>query len=137
MVELLAQLFDQEVEFEADEVAQTIALNMIMSDRDLGTIVVASRNGKCVGMVLMLYTVSTALGGRVAILEDTVVAEGERGTGIGGKIVEAAIDIAKHEGCKRITLLADSVNVSAHRFYERIGFTRSAMVPFRLHISDD
>ena len=36
-------------------------------------------------------------------------------------------------GCTRVTLLTDGVNTSAIRFYERLGFARSEMVPFRLH----
>ncbi|MGQ0672875.1 MAG: GNAT family N-acetyltransferase, partial [Hyphomicrobium sp.] len=40
------------------------------------------------------------------------------------------------DGCRRITLLTDGDNAAAHRFYERAGFTRSAMVPYRLGLGD-
>ena len=34
----------------------------------------------------------------------------------------------------RVTLNSDADNDAANRFYERFGFRRSAMVPFRLNL---
>jgi GNAT superfamily N-acetyltransferase len=83
-------------------------------------------------MVNLLYTVSTALGARVAMLEDMVVTRQQRGGGIGTLLLQAAIALARADGCQRITLLTDTDNASAHRFYRRHGFVASPMVPFRL-----
>ena len=85
-------------------------------------------------MVNLLYTVSTALGSRVAILEDMVVSPKIRGQNVGSSLIEYALDYARKQGCQRITLLTDSDNIAAHRFYERHGFSRSTMVPFRLDL---
>lgn len=86
------------------------------------------------GMVNLLFTISTALGGRVAILEDMVVRPGYRSCGAGSKLLQAAMDFAKSAGCHRITLLTDRANESAQRFYKRHGFTLSEMVPLRLSL---
>lgn len=62
-------LFEQEKEFSADFVRQKIGLEMIVSDPAVGELLVAERPDKgVVGMVSLLYTVSTAIGGRVACL---------------------------------------------------------------------
>jgi GNAT superfamily N-acetyltransferase len=88
-------------------------------------------------MVNLLYTVSTAIGERVALLEDMVVSSSERGQGVGSNIIKQAVDFAKVKGCKRITLLTDDDNSGAHRFYERHGFSRSSMVAFRMFLDGE
>lgn len=132
LCELLDILFSQEADFTPDFDAQSRGLTQIISDPEIGTILVARKNEQVLGMVNLLYTVSTALGGRVALLEDMVVLPGFRNSGLGSSLLEQAIQTAGLNGCKRITLLTDSVNESAQHFYQRHGFTASAMTPFRL-----
>ncbi|MGZ5001415.1 MAG: GNAT family N-acetyltransferase [Methylomonas sp.] len=132
LCELLNELFMQEAEFNPDYAAQSRGLACIIDNPEVGSILVARRQGEIVGMVNLLYTVSTALGERVALLEDMVVAPAMRGSGIGSRLVEAAIGHARHSGCRRITLLTDQDNQRAQRFYGRHGFRASAMVPLRL-----
>ena len=129
---LLSILFTQEADFTPNDEAQRRGLARIINNPDIGLIVVARQNGKVVGMVNLLYTVSTALGERVAILEDMIVSPDARGAGIGSSLLEQAIHLARVSGCKRITLLTDSSNKSAQRFYQQHGFGFSAMVPLRL-----
>jgi GNAT superfamily N-acetyltransferase len=92
-------------------------------------------NGQIVGMVNLLFTISTALGERVALLEDMVVSPEVRGTGIGAKLLSEAISLARERGCKRITLLTDRSNEAAQRFYAKQGFVLSSMVPMRLSVA--
>jgi len=129
---LLNALFTQEAEFQPDEAAQRRGLTRIITQPDVGLIVVAREGGQVRGMVNLLYTVSTALGERVAWLEDMVVAPTHRGTGLGQQLLQGAIKLARAQGCRRITLLTDGDNVAARRFYEREGFSVSGMVPYRL-----
>jgi GNAT superfamily N-acetyltransferase len=128
---LLDILFSQELEFSADVNTQTRGLRAIVENPELGIILVVRRNTELLGMVNLLFTVSTALGGRVAILEDMVVVPTERGSGVGSSLLSAAIATAREQGCQRITLLTDSANTKAHSFYENQGFTRSQMIAFR------
>lgn len=128
---LLGILFSQESEFTPDVNAQTRGLRTIIENPALGLILVARRDDKLLGLVNLLFTVSTALGGRVAILEDMVVLPTERGSGVGSSLLSAAIATAHEQGCQRVTLLTDSTNETAHAFYEKQGFTRSQMVAFR------
>jgi GNAT superfamily N-acetyltransferase len=130
--ELLAVLFAQEAEFAPDPPAQRRGLARIIGEPQLGTILVARERDAILGVVNLLFTVSTALGERVALLEDMVVAPAARGRGIGSALLRHAIAHARAQGCKRITLLTDGTNEAAQRFYARHGFTASGMVPMRL-----
>ncbi|NCO52885.1 MAG: GNAT family N-acetyltransferase [Deltaproteobacteria bacterium] len=134
LCELLSQLFEQEAEFTPDQAAQRRGLQMILTDNATGMILVAREGRQIVAMVNLLYTVSTALGTRVALLEDMVVAPSQRNCGLGSRLLDAAVRYARRNGCRRITLLTDSDNLSAQRFYQRQGFSRSSMIPLRLSL---
>lgn len=129
---LLELLFAQEAEFRPDRSLQTAGLQQIIDLPDRGRILVLRQETSLIGMVSVLFTISTALGGRVALLEDMVVDIGYRGKGMGTALLDAAIDLAEHAGCQRITLLTDRTNEAAQRFYRRHGFNHSEMVPMRL-----
>jgi GNAT superfamily N-acetyltransferase len=131
LCDLLAVLFSQEAEFKPDRQAQQTGLQAIISNPDIGIILLARHNDEVVAMVSLLFSISTALGGRVAILEDMVVLPDKRGVGIGLELLNAAISTARDSGCQRITLLTDSDNTIARGFYEKQGFVRSGMLAFR------
>lgn len=133
---LLETLFSQEAEFDVDVEAQIRGLEAIIEGRDVGDIVVARKSGEIIGMVSLLYSMSTALGSPVCMLEDMVVSVDGRGFGTGGKLLQFAQIFAAQKGCKRITLLTDYDNTGAHRFYEGNGFSRSSMVAFRMSLDN-
>ena len=131
LCELLNVLFSQEAEFTPDPRIQARGLNQILTSPQIGLIVVARRHNRIIGMVSLLFTVSTALGERVALLEDFVVAPTERNGGIGSQLLDRALDYARLAGCRRITLMTDRANAAAQNFYRKHGFELSAMIPLR------
>ena len=134
LVELLGLLFSQEVEFTADPEKQREALEAILADRSRGRIFVAREGGELVGMASLLYTVSTAEGGKAALFEDLIVEPKHRGKGIGTRLIEYVIQQARAEGVLRITLLTDLQNDTALGLYRKHGFVDSPMQPMRLHL---
>jgi GNAT superfamily N-acetyltransferase len=134
---LLGQLFAQEAEFSPAPELQAKGLLLILNGQDVGCILLAESDGQIIGMINLLYTVSTALGGRVALLEDMVVDGDFRGLGVGERLLHAGLDQARADGCLRVTLLTDQDNGRAHSFYERHGFSRSSMIPFRRLLGSD
>ena len=134
LVELLGMLFAQEEEFAPDAARQRAGLEAIIASAEIGTILVLREGGEIIGMVSLLYTVSTFLGGRVALLEDMIVVPDRRGKGHGTALLQAAIRHATETGCRRITLLADGANAEAQAFYRRLGFIASPMRPYRLQL---
>ncbi|HEY8965514.1 MAG TPA: GNAT family N-acetyltransferase [Candidatus Methylacidiphilales bacterium] len=132
---LLVLLFEQEAEFQPDAARQEAGLRLVLADPKVGTILVLrATDGDPVGMVLLLYTVSTFLGKRAALLEDFVVDPAHRGHGGGGMLLDAAIARAKAEGCARITLLTDVDNTGAQELYWKKGFGVSSMRAMRLSL---
>ena len=129
---LLGILFEQEAEFAADPARQAAGLARIIAAPDIGRVLLAGPAPAPLGMVVLLYTVSTALGGRAALLEDMVVAPLARGQGLGAALIRAAIAQARQDGARRITLLTDADNRRAQAFYRREGFQASPMTPYRL-----
>jgi GNAT superfamily N-acetyltransferase len=129
---LLAMLFAQEQEFQPNRDRQQRGLNGIITHPELGCIWVAHVDEKPVGMVNVLYSLSSALGGKVALLEDMVVDPAYRRCGIGSRLLNHAVAQAQNHDCLRITLLTDQGNSEAQAFYRRHGFVLSSMLPMRL-----
>jgi GNAT superfamily N-acetyltransferase len=96
---------------------------------------VLRRDGAIVGMINLLFTISTAEGGFVILLEDLVVHTEYQGKGYGSKLLQHAIDFAKQKNFCRITLLTDRPENVAQEFFRRHGFVESSMIPMRLWIN--
>jgi ribosomal protein S18 acetylase RimI-like enzyme len=134
LCKLLHELFSLEAEFLPDEKVQERGLRKIISDDSVGEIFVAQKDNKTVAMVTVLYTVSTAFGAKAAILEDMIVDAKYRGENIGSSLIDFSLKSIKEQGCTRVTLLTDCDNFKAHMFYEKHGFVKSNMIPFRQKI---
>ena len=132
LVELLGILFESEAEFSADAEKQRVALQAILADPGKGKIFVAREGRQVVAMASLLYTISTAEGGKAAIFEDLVVAPEHRTRGIGEALLKHVVAEARADGVLRITLLTDMQNERAQAMYRRVGFVGSPMKPMRL-----
>ena len=64
-------------------------------------------------------------GGLCAEIESMHVDPAERGSGIGGLLLEAAVDRAREWGAYRVQLTSNGQRADAHRFYARHGFDPS------------
>lgn len=131
MVTLLSILFEQEVEHSVNLKAQEEGLRQILEHPHMGQLFVLDAEEKCVAMVSLLFSISTALGGKVAWLEDMIVHPKYRHKTYGTQLLEYALHAAKKLTCKRITLLTDADNKAAHHFYEKVGFQASSMQVFK------
>jgi predicted N-acetyltransferase YhbS len=132
--ELLNELFSFEKEFIVNKKLQEKGLQKILENENIGDVLLVSFDDEVVAMVILLYTISTALGTKVAILEDMIVSKNFQNQNIGSELLKYAIEVAKNKGCKRITLLTDDENFNAHKFYKKSGFEKSNMIPFRIFI---
>jgi GNAT superfamily N-acetyltransferase len=64
-------------------------------------------------------------------VEDLVVAEEERGRGIGRRLLDAIEAWARAEGAARLQLLADRENAPALAFYARLGWRSTRLIGLR------
>src|SRR5437762_7537415 len=132
--EMLGGLFAQESDFRPDKQKLLRGLLLIFEQPSRGRVFVLRREGAIVGMINLLFTISTAEGGFVILLEDLVIHKQYQGKGYGSKLLNYAIDFAKQKNFLRITLLTDRPENVAQEFFRRHGFVESSMIPMRLWI---
>jgi len=133
--EMLGGLFSQEGDFRPDKERQLRGLRLIFEQPSRGRVFVLRQNGAIVGMINLLFTISTAEGGFVILLEDLVIHKQYQGKGYGTKLLQHAIDFAKQKNFLRITLLTDRPENLAQEFFRHHGFVESSMIPMRLWIT--
>jgi GNAT superfamily N-acetyltransferase len=132
LTELLMDLFAQESDFRPDYNAQMRGLRFLLEQPNRGRIFVLRSANRIIGMINLLFTISTAEGGFVILLEDLIIDRNFRDQGLGSELLKYAIDYAKQKDFLRITLLTDRISEPSLSFFEKHGFQRSAMVPMRL-----
>ena len=132
LIRLLNILFTQDIEFRPDYYKQKKGLEEIIENDNIGEILVLEIENRIVGMVSLLYSISTALGGKVGILEDMIIDQDFRNIGFGKELLNEAILFSQKRNCLRLTLLTDYNNDLAIDFYKKVGFVKSEMIPMRL-----
>jgi len=137
LTELVVELFSMSSgDFMPDRALQERGLRLILEQPSRGRIVVVRNEDRIFGMVNMLFTISTARGGFVILMEDVVIHPHHRGQGYGTMLVNHVIEFAKRKKFLRITLLTDPGERSAG-FYRRHGFVDSTLHPMRFLLRGD
>jgi ribosomal protein S18 acetylase RimI-like enzyme len=72
------------------------------------------------------------IGKLVSHLEDVVVSSVYRGQGLGEKLVQKTIDIAKELGVVSIALTSRPERIAANKLYQKLGFIRKETNPYTL-----
>lgn len=84
-------------------------------DRVVGAVTVATRPGP--------WAEQAVVG--EAVVRMLAVAPHARGSGAGQALLQAALDLARADGCSMVRLSSQDDMVAAHRLYQRIGFVRT------------
>ena len=137
LTDLLVELFHLEGDFRPDRNKQMRGLRLILEQPNRGRIFVLRQNGMIFGMINLLFTISTAEGGFVVMLEDVIVHHDFRAKGYGSKLLAHAIQYARKKDFLRITLLTDRLNEEGQHFFRDHGFSESKMIPMRLIFSTE
>ncbi|MEO7319593.1 MAG: GNAT family N-acetyltransferase [Chthoniobacteraceae bacterium] len=132
LTDLLFELFNMEGDFKPDRARQMRGLRLILEQPSRGRIFVLRHNGTIFGMINLLFTISTAEGGFVVLLEDVIMHRDYRGAGHGTRLLQHAIEYAKKKNFSRITLLTDRLDERSQKFFADHGFVPSKMIPMRL-----
>ncbi|MEU6547357.1 GNAT family N-acetyltransferase [Streptomyces sp. NPDC046859] len=89
-------------------------------------VVVAVREGRVVGTLqLTIVPGLSRRGATRSIIEGVRIHADERGSGLGSRLIEWAVDESRCQDCQLVQLTSDKTRTDAHRFYERLGFTPS------------
>lgn len=97
----------------------------LLKDKNRPILVCVDKNDSVLGYCFCIYqqhinnSVLTDI--KTLYIDDLCVDETVRGQNIGKRLYEAAINLAKENGCYNLTLNVWSCNASALRFYEKCG----------------
>jgi GNAT superfamily N-acetyltransferase len=99
--------------------------------RSPATVLLVARDGggRIIGsLTLVVFRIPT---GVRAWIEDVVVDEGARGSGVGGALVKAALDRAEAVGARTVDLTSRPDREEANRLYVRMGFDQRTTNVYR------
>ncbi|MFD6873386.1 MULTISPECIES: GNAT family N-acetyltransferase [unclassified Streptomyces] len=109
-----------------DDLAPYVAALKRLSEDPNQHVVVAVRGERVVGTLQLTFVPGLSrMGATRSIIEGVRVHSDERGSGLGTRFIEWAIDRSRQENCQLVQLTSDVTRTDAHRFYERLGFTAS------------
>ncbi|WP_371556035.1 GNAT family N-acetyltransferase [Streptomyces longwoodensis] len=117
-----------------DDLAPYVAALERLSSDPNQRLVVAVREGRVAGTLqLTLVPGLSRRGATRSIIEGVRVHADERGSGLGTRFIQWAIEESRAAGCQLVQLTSDRSRTDAHRFYERLGFEASH-VGFKLQL---
>jgi len=119
---LLAAQFE-ELEIPVPAARLAAAVDGVFEDAARGAFLLARLEGRPVGVAYLSYQWTLEHGGKVAWLEELFVEAGTRSRGLGGRLLAAACDHARAEGCRAVDLEVETAHPRAGRLYARAGFT--------------
>jgi GNAT superfamily N-acetyltransferase len=134
LTELVMELFEIQGDFTPVRSAQEHGLRLILESPNRGRIFILRNDHRIIGMVNLLFTISTAVGGMVILLEDFIIHPSHRGQGFGTRLINYVREFATKKKFLRITLLADKLSENSQEFFKSHGFNHSTLIPMRMMI---
>lgn len=134
ITELLMELLEMQDDFVPNRDDQEHGLRLVLESPNRGRIFVLRNDHQIIGIVNLLFTISTAAGGMVILLEDFIIHPDHRGQGYGSRLLNHVTTFAAQKQFKRITLLTDKISKASQKFFEVQGFHYSHMIPMRMMV---
>ncbi len=92
-------------------------------------------NNKVVSTCYVVIIPNLTAGGKsICFIENVVTDKNYRRKGIGRKVIETAIQIAKDNNCYKVILQSGIKRKEAHQFYKNIGFDDNTKKAFDLRL---
>jgi len=98
-----------------------------LSDSDKEILVAEHEDIEIVGMVSIALLPRLNQKNFEMYIPELVVSEKHRNSGIGDKLINACIELAKEKKCHRIRLESGNLRTESHVFYKKRGFEQSAL----------
>lgn len=100
-------------------------------------LIVAEQDGAVIGTMQLSFLPGIAFrGARRGQIEAVRIASALRGKGLGGEMIAWAVTECRARGCRMVQLMSLRDRTDAHRFYEKLGWTRSHF-GFKLKLDQD
>lgn len=101
-------------------------------------IYVAEVGVSIVGTFALIFVGGLPHGGRDScIVEDVVVTRAKQGAGVGKQMMRFAMERCASRDCYKLVLSSHVNRISAHAFYERLGFRKHGYSFLITHFGDD
>lgn len=94
-------------------------------------LVIRNKQARIVGSATLIWLPKLE-GKKQATLEDVVVEATVRGQGLGKKLVQAALRLAKDKGMEEVILSSRPTRTAANQLYQKLGFTQYQTNKYRL-----
>jgi ribosomal protein S18 acetylase RimI-like enzyme len=94
-------------------------------DRPAFEAYIAERAGKALGLCLFFYSFSSWRGEPGVYVQDLYVSDDARGCGLGRRLIEQTVRLAKARGATYLRLSVARKNTAAQEFYRTIGMSES------------
>jgi GNAT superfamily N-acetyltransferase len=128
ILRLYRQLHPEDPDLSDDAAAATFA--RILESPGLRVFVVES-DGQVVATAYLNVTPNlTRSGAPYGVIENVVVDESRRRTGLGTRVIEGALGAAWDAGCYKVMLMTGSQRPSVHAFYRSCGFSSDPKTAF-------
>jgi len=121
LLSLLAQMHGEEATSQVTAELEAVAAEVLSSPSR--TLLVAERMEEIVGTLDLIVVPNLTRGGKPwAAIENVVVDSSQRRQGIGGALVDVAVDIARDRGCYKLQLVSHKRRDAAHALYRHAHF---------------
>jgi GNAT superfamily N-acetyltransferase len=98
-----------------------------------GELIAAWDDGRPVGFANLYWTFSSVAAGPIVLLNDLFVVEGQRGAGIGRRLIEFSVRRTEERGASRLEWRTELDNRVAQRLYERFDTVRTVWLNYALY----
>jgi ribosomal protein S18 acetylase RimI-like enzyme len=125
-IDVLLPMIEQYWRFEAiegfDIGRMRKILTRLLEDASLGRAWISTVYGEPAGYLLAVYVFSLEHQGLTAEIDEFFIAPAHRNLGIGARLLTAAEEQFRAEGCTNVSLQIGRANEAARRFYRGHGF---------------
>lgn len=119
--ETLIALFKEFAAFEKLPEKMTNSVDQMLAERAfLKGFVAVSETNEIIGYVTYFFAYYTWIG-KSLYMDDLYVRNEYRGKGVGSKLINQVIELAKQEGCKKLRWQVSEWNLPAIEFYKSLG----------------
>jgi len=119
-------------EAEPDDERNLAFFRRFVAPSDDGLVLGAWIGEELVGFACIYWTFSSTHAAETALMNDLFVADGQRGSGVGFQLIQAAADAARARGMRHLEWLTAVDNHRAQRLYDRTEATRSAWYGYEI-----
>jgi GNAT superfamily N-acetyltransferase len=127
ILELLYDLGRSKPQKDSDVDAFRKLITKYLTDSDKQILVVVLDDVKIIGMASMMFLPRLNRTTLEMYIPELVVLEKYHNQGIGKKLINSCIVLAKEKKCHRIRLESGNQRKESHQFYKHLGFEQSAL----------